>query len=161
MMTIIFILMLMVITLSLAAVFFRSLINSIIALAVAGLGISLVFLAIGARELAAVQLVLEVLLFTALIRATASAEDPKAFEWKRAFSAVLVALSLAVFAAASMFSLGALGLPGASNVKVTSAFMGLDPLASVAAIFAAVIGAIAILRSGPDKGKDEKDGPVI
>lgn len=160
-MILIVILMLIVIIAALAVVNIRSLILSVIALAVAGLAISLVFLALGARELAAVQLVLEVLLFTALIRATTAAEEAKTFEWKRAISILVVALSLAVFAAAALVSFGALGTPGTSNVKVTSAFMGLNPLAAVAAIFAAVIGALAILRAEPDKEKGEEDGPVI
>lgn len=160
-MILIIILMLIVIMAALAAVNIRSLIISVIALAVAGLAISLVFLALGAMELAAVQLVLEVLLFTALIRATTAVEEPKPFEWKRAFSVIVVALSLVVFAAASVVSFGALGIPGTSNIKVTSAFMGLNPLAAVAAIFAAVIGALAIFRPESNKGKDEKDGPVI
>jgi len=149
------------------AVEIKDLLSSVVAVGAVGLGLSLVFLTLKAPDLAIVQLVVEILALIILIRATIK-RDITQVKGRQRFIPIFVSLTFIVLflilAWSSLKNLPEFGYPimrvaknyleqglaktGATNL-VTSVVLGFrayDTLGETAVLFAAIIGALAVLR---------------
>ena len=152
---------------SLAALEMKSLLSAVIAIGVVGLGLSIVFLLLGAPDIAITQVVVEVIVVTVLIRAAARVpEETPALRASRARTfagagVALIAVGLLVaafqtlpafgsqrFAPALWYLENAPDLTGATNVvtAILLDFRAYDTLGEATVILTAVVGALAVLR---------------
>ncbi len=162
-----YLLLLFMIAAAIIAVEIKDLLSSIVAVGAVGLGLSLTFLALKAPDLAIVQLVVEILALIILIRATIG-RDVTQVKGRQKFITIFVSLTFIVlfliFAWSSLKNLPEFGYPimrvaknyleqglaktGATNL-VTSVVLGFrayDTLGEATVLFAAIIGALAVLR---------------
>ncbi|MDA3793004.1 MAG: DUF4040 domain-containing protein [Elusimicrobia bacterium] len=163
----------------------KNLLSSIISLGGVGFGLAIIMLFLGAPDVAIVQILVEVVLLIILIRSTIDRDHTRIKCHKEFFSLVtggaflgvmLIFVILALqdlpqFGTAMAFGpdriipsleylSGSLSETGAPNV-VTSVLLdyrGYDTLGEATVLFAAIIGALAILRKtkAEKKSKDEK-----
>jgi len=162
-----YLLLLFMIAAAIIAVEIKDLLSSVVAVGAVGLGLSLVFLTLKAPDLAIVQLVVEILALIILIRATIG-RDVTQVKGRQRFIPIFVSLTFIVLflilAWSSLKNLPEFGYPimrvaknyleqglaktGATNL-VTSVVLGFrayDTLGETAVLFAAIIGALAVLR---------------
>lgn len=156
-----------VILAGIVAVEAKGVLSTVISVGAAGLGLSVVFLILGAPDLAITQVVVEVVCLVLLIRAAVVAEDTT-FDTKR--DRFVVAVGLAgggLFIAISYYafqSLQAFGRPvmaladqylehglaetGAANyvMAILLDFRAYDTLGEATVIFCSIIGAYAVIR---------------
>ncbi|MFH0952807.1 MAG: hydrogen gas-evolving membrane-bound hydrogenase subunit E [Verrucomicrobiota bacterium] len=160
----------------------KDLLASVISVGAVGFGVSVAFLFLGAPDIAITQVVVEVLTLVILIRATIS-RDLTSVEEERDFFSMTVGVAMLmlvfVFGVMALQSLPAFGHPvidrlgeaapathylraglketGAANMvaAIILDYRGYDTLGEATVIFAAVIGALAILRSKARKKKEE------
>ena len=157
---------------ALIAVETRSLLSSVISLGAIGFGMSIAFLFLRAPDLAIVQIAVEVVLLIFLIRATIGRDVVPAhghIRWAGLAVVLVLMAGLVVFGFRALPSLGAFGEPvialvreapsnaylaggleetGAANI-VTSVLLdcrAYDTLGEATVLFAAIIGALAVLR---------------
>lgn len=165
--TILILLIAFVILASITAIETRGLLSTVISVGAAGLAMSVIFLILGAPDLAITQVVVEVLCLVLLIRAAVIRED-SSFE-ARGDRFVMAAglLGGGVFIAVSYYafqSLVAFGSPlmslaeqytqngiektGAANyvMAVLLDFRAYDTLGEATVIFCSIIGAYAVIR---------------
>ena len=152
---------------SVAALEMRHLFSAVITLGVVGMGLSILFLLLGAPDIAITQVVVEVIVVTVMIRATTRTADEEAGRPRSALTilaglgatTVLVGVAIAAFA-----SLPAFGAPrrspsdwylaealretGAGNVvtSIVLDFRGYDTLGEATVILVAVAGTLVIAR---------------
>jgi len=152
---------------SVAALEMKNLLSAVIAVGVAGMGLSILFLLLGAPDIAITQVVVEVIVVTVMIRATTRTADeeggrPRSLATVVAgVGAVLVLIGVAVAAFASLPAFGAArALPsdwylaharsasGAANVvtSVVLDFRGYDTLGEATVILVSIAGALVIAR---------------
>ena len=152
---------------SVVAIEARDLLSTVISVAAAGAGLAIVFLLLGAPDLAITQVVVEVVSMVMLIRVAVRRDDTTIGHARDMFNvaAGLVFLGLIVFAGAIAFrAMTPFGQPlmtvsqsyletafertGAANAvtAVLLDFRAYDTLGEATVIFAAVIGAYAVLR---------------
>ncbi len=152
---------------SVVAVETPDLISSVIALSGVGLGLSLAFLLLKAPNLAVTQLVVEILLVVVLVRATISRDLPLVKDGRWLFNTVSTLLFVSCFLFFAYFALKELpvfgeplmrvsneyiarGLKETGSANIVTAislnFRSFDALAESAALFAAIIGVLAITR---------------
>ncbi len=145
----------------------RDLLSSVIAIGVVGLGLSILFLLLGAPDIAITQVVVEVIVVTVLIRATARISDEPASRRTDRFavaSGLIVAVVLFFLSAGALVHLPAFGQPamtvsrwyleqgpaltGATNVvmAILLDFRAYDTLGEATVILTAIVGALAIVR---------------
>lgn len=171
--TVLLIVLIFMVVAALIAIEIRSLLSSVISFGAVGIGMSIAFLFLGAPDLAIVQIAVEVVLLIFLIRATIGRDVVPAgghIPWP---GLVLVCLLSAALMLAGLFafrSLNEFGTPiiatvpeapsnrylrdalketGAANV-VTSVILdyrAYDTLGEATVLFAAILGALSILRS--------------
>jgi len=163
---------------SIIAVEARDLLSTVISVAAAGAGLSIIFLLLGAPDLAITQVVVEVLSLAILIRATVTRKDttyearPSSFAVAGGlvFCALLFAVCLYAFKGLVPFGdpKMTMGLPylantfertGAANavMGVLLDFRAYDTLGEASVIFTSIIGAYVLLRHvgrKPDAGHD-------
>ncbi len=161
---------------SIVALEIDDLLSSVIALGLVGLGLSIVFLLLGAPDIAITQVVVEVIVVTVLIRASGRLppERPRRRRGKAGVVAGLgMALVLVGFVILGLASLPAFGTQqhaladwilaevpsraGAPNV-VTAILLdvrGYDTLGEATVILTAVVGVLAVLRSGVGRARPE------
>ena len=162
-----YLLLLFMIAAAIIAVEIKDLLSSVVAVGAVGLGLSLTFLTLKAPDLAIVQLVVEILALIILIRATIG-RDVTQVKGRQKFITIFVSLTFIVlfliFAWPSLKNLPEFGYPimrvaknyleqglaktGATNL-VTSVildFRAYDTLGEATVLFAAIIGALAVLR---------------
>ncbi len=173
-----YLLLVLILIAALIAVENHNLLSSVISLGAVGLGLCIIFLLLRAPELAITQLVIEVLALIVLIRATIAKTVPETYKGREflAYSAVVIFMVLfSWFSVAALRGIHAFGVPAAKTASlyisragsasgvasVVSAialdFRALDSLGATAAIFAAAIGVIAILRKKGKKEINERD----
>jgi multisubunit Na+/H+ antiporter MnhB subunit len=173
-----YLLLIFILVAAIVAVESHNLLSSVISLGAVGLGLCILFLLLRAPELAITQLVIEVLALIVLIRATIAKTVPETYKGREflSYSAAVIFILLFIwFSVAAFRSIHAFGAPAvnvsqlyikqagsASGVaSVVSAialdFRALDSLGATAAIFAAAIGVIAILRKKGKKEINERD----
>ena len=166
-MAILLILIAFVIFATMVAVEAKGLLSTAISVGAAGLAMSVIFLVLGAPDLAITQVVVEVICLLWLIRATRQDED-STFEVKRDRFVVAVALcgggiviALSYYAFLSLTEYGSplmsvakqylehgLEKTGAANyvMAVLLDFRAYDTLGEATVIFGAIIGAYAVIR---------------
>ena len=152
---------------AIVAVEARDLLSTVISVSAAGAGLSIVFLLLGAPDLAITQVVVEVLCLVILIRAVVTRKDvtfdarpnPFAVACGLVFAALLVAacyyafVGLAPFGSpkltmAGPYLLESFKRTGAANVVmgVLLDFRAYDTLGEATVIFTSIIGAYVLLR---------------
>lgn len=154
------------------------LLSSVIAVGAVGFGLCIVFLILGAPDLAITQLVVEILALIILIRATIAKTVPETYKGRELLAYVVTLLFVFLFAVFSFYAFKALpefGFPimkvaktyieeglrktGAMNLvsAIILDFRGYDTLGEATVLFTAVVGTLAILRSKGRKEVREQD----
>lgn len=150
----------------------KDLLSSVIAVGAVGIGLSMAFLLMKAPDLAIMQLVVEILSLIILVRATIRKDLPFSSSGRWAFNTASTVLFIAVFLTLAYLPLKEIqrfGEPlmrvsktylaegvartGAYNIvaAITVNFRALDTLGEVTALFAAVVGVLAIARTAGRK----------
>jgi len=179
MMTAVYALLGFILVASVIAIETKDLLSSVISVSAAGAALAIIFLLLGAPDLAFTQVVVEVIFMVLLIRATVRHDDTTVESHRDMFSVasglvfVGVLVLVSVFAFRSMTPFGqplmTLSQPylsrsftdtGAANAVtgVLLDFRAYDTLGEATVIFTAVIGAFAVLRHLGRKRAAEK-GP--
>ena len=153
---------------SLVALEMKDLLSAVIAVGVVGLGLSIVFLLLGAPDIAITQVVVEVIVVTVLIRASGSTGREEPAGARPNTPAVALGI-VAVLAVAAFTVLGFLSLPafgaagarpsdfylaeapartGAANVvtAIILDFRAWDTLGEATVILASIVAVLAVLR---------------
>ncbi|MDI6756952.1 MAG: DUF4040 domain-containing protein [Endomicrobiia bacterium] len=163
---------------SVIALELNDLLSCVISVGVAGYGLSVIFLLLGAPDLAITQIVAEILALVILIRATLE-RDTTRMTGVRAVMLALVAVfsigTLLYFASISLARLPAFGSPimkvsseyiartlsgvGAANAvsAIILDFRAIDTLGEVTALFTAAVAVVAIMRKSARKPREERD----
>ncbi|MBK8980318.1 MAG: DUF4040 domain-containing protein [Planctomycetes bacterium] len=166
---------------SLIALELRNLLSAVIAVGVVGLGLSIVFLLLGAPDIAITQVVVEVIVVTVLIRLTGRTgrtvdaapdrRDAVAVWLGGGVLLMLLGLMIHVLSALPRFGSGA-SLPaghylenapaqtGASNVvtAILLDYRAYDTLGEATVILTAIVGALVVLRH---TGRDVRRAPPV
>lgn len=172
-----FILIFMIIG-AIVAVEVKDLLSSVVAVGVAGLGLSIAFLLLKAPDLAITQLVVEILILVILIRATIRKDLPFSASGRWLFNTFVTLIFLGVFLFMGYTCLKQLpsfgepimrisefylaegkNLTKAANL-VTSVilnFRAYDTLGEATVLFTAVIGVMVVMRRRGRKKIEEKD----
>lgn len=171
-----YVLMLFMIAGAVAAIEMTDLLSSVISVAAVGAALSIIFLMLGAPDLAITQVVVEVICLVLLIRVVVVRREASAREVLRAFPVAAGLLFAGVLLGACYLSFrhltpfgsplltvsqdyltNALTATGASNyvAAVLLDFRAYDTLGEATVIFTAIIGAFAILRT---KGRTSNEG---
>jgi len=151
----------------------KDLLSSVIAVGAVGMALCLAFLVLKAPDLAMMQLVVEIVSLVILVRATIRSDIPFSTSGRWVFNTLSTLFFLVVFLPAAYLSLKEMPRFGNPVMRVSSAyieeglirtgaknivssinlnFRALDTLGEAAAIFAAIIGCLAIARRlGRDK----------
>jgi len=145
----------------------HNLLSSVIAVGAAGFGLCIVFLLLGAPDLAITQLVVEILALVILIRATLAKSVPEKYKGREILAYIMTIICIITVLGVSFFafkSLPEFGSPimkvakvylneglqktGATNLvsSVILDFRAYDTLGEATVLFTAIIGAIAVLR---------------
>ena len=165
---------------ALVAVETRTLISSVISLGVVGVGASVAFLFLAAPDLAIVQVAVEAVLLIFLIRATIGREVMPArgrVGWAALSACVVMIAALLAFAVVAFRDLPPFGEPVMSRVAAAPSnryvaeglretgsanavtavildYRGYDTMGEATVLFAAILGALAILRGRSKRGRD-------
>lgn len=137
----IYLMLLLIIIATVIAVESPDLFVSIVSFGLSGFGICIVFLMLGAKELSVLQLAAEIAILLFLMRATT---DRSSGIKIRPFTLLIALIFAIVFLAGFSSALNSLSVPGI--VRAGSAFRSFDLIGSAAAILAAVIGALVLMR---------------
>ena len=148
----------------------RHLLSAVIAVGAVGFGLSFAFIVLGAPDIAITQIVVEVLVLVMLIRGTVGRDVHAEVEAREHFAtgaALVLLLLLFILAGHALSALppfgqpaalaggaseayiaGALSDTGAANVvaSILLDFRGYDTLGEATVLFAAIVGALAVLR---------------
>ena len=163
---------------SIIAIETKNLLSSVISVGVVGFSLSIIFLMLGAPDIAITQVVVEILILVVLIRATITT-DNTAIEGPRdtfPFVSSLIFFGLfLMFAFFAVQELPKFGEPlmkvskeylrtgaektGATNIvtAILLDFRAYDTLGEATVLFTSIIGAFVILRRKGRKGKAETD----
>jgi multicomponent Na+:H+ antiporter subunit B len=163
---------------SVIAIEARNILASVISAGVVGMALSIMFLFLGAPDIAITQVVVEIIVLVILIRSTVSIDNTSITKHRDTFavSSSLIFFGLfLIFAFIAFKDLPEFGKPvmttslhylqnsvsetGASNVimGILLDYRAYDTLGEATVIFTAILGAFVILRSRGKKKKDEKD----
>lgn len=161
---------------AIVAVEARDLLSSVISVGAAGFGVALVFLILGAPDLAITQVVVEIVCLVILIRVVLTRRDVTYDAHRDAFSVAaglvfigaflmacyfcykgLIAFGSPQMTVAKQYLEGAIDQTGAANVvmAVLLDYRAYDTLGEATVIFVGIIGAYAILRK---IGRKESEG---
>lgn len=164
---------------SAAALAMRNLLSAVITVGLVGMGLSILFLLLGAPDIAITQVVVEVIVVTVMIRVTTRTADEERGRPRSLVAvvagvgAVLVLVGAALAAFASLPAFGASrAVPadwylahaepatGATNVvtAILLDFRGYDTLGEVTVILAAIAGALVIARHIAGDGTRDAGG---
>ncbi len=165
---------------SIVALEMKDLLSAVIAIGVVGLGLSILFLLLGAPDIAITQVVVEVIVVTVLIRATTHTGRTESRRASTGLPSVVVgAVLLLVVLGFTLMAFGSLppfgdpgarastwylanarALTGATNVvtAVLLDFRAYDTLGEATVILASIVGVLAILRQ-PARHARRKPAP--
>ena len=162
----------------------KNLLSSVVSLGAVGFGLSVAFLAMGAPDIAIVQIVVEILSLIILIRATIHYDPTTTAARGTELFGLIVGLVLLfgflLFGLGALKALPPFGAPamdaiasapsryylehglsetGSANIvtSIILGYRGYDTLGEIAVLFAAVLGALAILRNKPLKKKKKEE----
>jgi len=163
---------------SIIAIETRNLLSSVISVGVVGFCLSIIFLMLGAPDIAITQVVVEILILVILIRATITTDNTSIEKHKDTFAVVtsLIFFGLfLIFAFLAVKEIPQFGDPlmrvskeylktgvektGATNI-VTSVlldFRAYDTIGEATVLFTSIVGAFVILRRRGRKKRKEKD----
>lgn len=162
---------------SIAALEMKNLLSAVITVGVVGMGLSILFLLLGAPDIAITQVVVEVIVVTVMIRATTRTADeesgrPRSLPTVIAgvgAALVLVGVSVAAFAAlpafgapravpADWYLANAQRATGAANVvtAIVLDFRGYDTLGEATVILVSIAGALVIARHVQGDGESAR-----
>ena len=149
------------------AVTVKDLLSSVVAIGAVGVGLAMAFLLLKAPDLAILQLVVEILSLIILVHATIRQDLPFSTSGRWLFNTVSTLFFVAVFIMVAYNALKGIPFFGSSLPKMTGPITGnlsdkewagnlvaailmktraIDTLGEVAALFAAVVGVLAISR---------------
>ena len=151
----------------------KDLLSGVICVGAVGFGLSILFLMLGAPDLAITQVVVEIIALVILIRATVVRDDTTYHRYRDTFvvATVLIFFGLFIMAAALSYNeLQPFGQPlmsvsreyftrwrdnNATNIvaQIILDFRAYDTLGEATVLFASVIGAYVIIRKVGKKGK--------
>lgn len=165
---------------SIVAIETRNLLSSVISVGIVGYILSILFLMLGAPDIAITQVVVEILVLVVLIRATISVDNTAIEKHQDTFAVVssLVFLGLfLVFASYAFMEMpqfgesllqtsqhyldNGLAETGASNMvtAILLDYRAYDTLGEATVIFVSILGAIVLLRrTGRKRGGKSKEG---
>jgi len=164
---------------SVAALEMKNLLSAVITVGVVGMGLSILFLLLGAPDIAITQVVVEVIVVTVMIRATTRTADeesgrPRSLPTVVAgVGAVLVLVGAAVAAFATLPAFGAARVvpsdwylahaqrvTGAANVvtSIVLDFRGYDTLGEATVILVSIAGALVLARHVAGDGPPRRGG---
>jgi len=163
---------------SIIAIETKNLLSSVISVGVVGFSLSIIFLMLGAPDIAITQVVVEILILVVLIRATITTDNTSIEGPRDTFPFVSSLIFFGLFLMFAYFAVQELpkfGEPlmrvsgeylrtgtektGATNI-VTSVlldFRAYDTLGEATVLFTSIVGAFVILRRKGRKGKSEID----
>jgi len=163
---------------SIIAIEIRNILASVIAAGAVGMALSILFLFLGAPDIAITQVVVEIIVLIVLIRSTVSLDNTSPTKHRDTFailsSLIFFGLFL-VFAFMAFQGLPKFGEPllkvssiylrdsvtqtGASNVVmgIILDYRAYDTLGEATVIFTAILGSFIVLRSKGKKRKEESD----
>jgi len=162
---------------SLAALEMRNLLSAVITVGIAGMGLAILFLLLGAPDLAITQVVVEVIVVTAMIRATSRtgneeegrARSPAAVLAGAGAALVLGGIAFAAFSALPAFGADrptpafwylreAMPGTGAANAvtSIVLDFRGYDTLGEATVILVSIAGVLVVAR----RAEGEADAPA-
>lgn len=124
----------------------HDLLSSAISVGAVGLGLCIIFLILGAPELAMTQLVVEILALVVLIRGTIAKSVPEIYKGRELSAYFIFGLFALIFAGATFFVFRGLPHFGFPLVKENFSFGPMETVGVVAVAFAAVTAVTAILR---------------
>ena len=163
---------------SIIAIETKNLLSSVISVGVVGFSLSIIFLMLGAPDIAITQVVVEILILVVLIRATVTTDNTAIEGPRDAFPFVSSLIFFGLFLMFAFFAVQELpkfGEPlmrvskeylrtgtektGAANIvtAVLLDFRAYDTLGEATVLFTAIIGSFVILRRRGRKGKAEVD----
>lgn len=163
---------------SIIAIEARNILASVISAGVVGMGLSILFLFLGAPDIAITQVVVEIIVLIVLIRSTVSIDNTAITKHRDTFAIIssLIFFGLfLVFAFMAYQGLPKFGEPlmtvsskyleqsvietGASNtvMAILLDYRAYDTLGEATVIFTAILGAFVVLRSKGKKGKKDLD----
>jgi multisubunit Na+/H+ antiporter MnhB subunit len=160
----------------------KSLLSSVISIGAVGFGVSILFLFLGAPDLAITQVVVEILILIILIRGTIRLDNTAIEKYRDTFAMVssLIFFGLFLtFAYVAYKSLPEFGHPlmrvsreylqhgvvktGAPNIvmSVILDYRAYDTLGEATVLFTSIVGAFVILRRRGRKKLEEKDSTKV
>ncbi len=163
---------------SIIAIEARNILASVISTGVVGMGLSILFLFLGAPDIAITQVVVEIIVLIILIRSTVSIDNTAITKHRDTFAIIssLIFFGLfLVFAFMAFQGLPKFGEPlmtvsskyleqsvsetGASNtvMAILLDYRAYDTLGEATVIFTAILGAFVVLRRKGIKGKKDPD----
>jgi len=163
---------------SIIAIETKNLLSSVISVGVVGFSLSIIFLMLGAPDIAITQVVVEILILVVLIRATVTTDNTAIEGPRDAFPFVSSLIFFGLFLMFAFFAVQELpkfGEPlmrvskeylrtgtektGAANIvtAVLLDFRAYDTLGEATVLFTAIVGSFVILRRKGRKGKAEVD----
>lgn len=163
---------------SIIAIETKNLLSSVISVGVVGFSLSIVFLMLGAPDIAITQVVVEILILVVLIRATVTTDNTAIEGPRDTFPFVTSLIFFGLFLMFAFFAVQELpkfGEPvmkvskeylrtgveqtGSTNIvtAVLLGFRGYDTLGEATVLFASIVGAFVILRRKGRKSKGEVD----
>lgn len=170
----IYLLLLFMIAAAIIAVQAKDLVSSVVAIGAVGIGLSMTFLALKAPDLAITQLVVEILSLIMLVRATVRRDLAFSASGRWLFNTTVTVIFLLAFlgiAFRSLSDLTGFGNPlmrvsrvyldwgiargGDENIVsfIITKFRLIDTLGEMTAIFAAIVGVLAVARGISREGK--------
>lgn len=162
-----YLLMIFVILAAMIATENHTLLSSVISLGAVGLGLCIIFLLLGAPELAITQLVVEILVLIVLVRATIAMSVPETYKGRERLSYLMAIIFIIIFLSGACFAFACLPVFGAPIMKAANFyieklsgaagtanivtaillnFRRFDSIGMLALIFSSVVGVFVILR---------------
>ncbi len=163
---------------SVIAIETKNLLSSVISVGIVGFSLGIVFLMLGAPDIAITQVVVEILILVILIRATISTDNTAIEKHRDNLPIVASLIFFGLFLLFSYFAvhdLPSFGEPvmkvssryletgikdtGATNIvtAVLLDFRAYDTIGEATVLFVSIVGAFVILRRQGRKGRGEKD----
>ncbi len=163
---------------SVIAIEARNILASVISTGVVGMGLSIMFLFLGAPDIAIVQVVVEIIVLIILIRSTVSIDNTSISGHRDTFAILSSLIFFGLFLVFAFFAfrglpafgdpamristrylLNSLAETGASNVVmgILLDYRAYDTLGEATVIFTSILGAFVVLRAKGKKNKEARD----
>ena len=163
---------------SVIAIETKNLLSSVISVGVVGFSLGIVFLMLGAPDIAITQVVVEILILVILIRATITTDNTAIEKHRDNLPIVASLIFFGLFLVFSYFAVHDLPSFGEPIMKVSSRYLetgikatgatnivtailldfrAYDTIGEATVLFVSIVGAFVILRRQGRKGRGEKD----